>query len=136
MHLAVGNGFPALGGTNVSGLHWDLVKDLRQGAGSRPTAKSSRRAAAGSNAEETAFEHGGNRVSPMNPLLIADARPRASHDAGETFTDASGDLPDAPADWVLVRNGTLIVGSDVGVFISSGLTGGSYAASATLPQCP
>jgi len=29
VHLAVGNGFPFIGGTNVSALHWDMVKDLR-----------------------------------------------------------------------------------------------------------
>lgn len=31
VHLAVGNGFPFIGGTNVSHVHWDMVKDLRQG---------------------------------------------------------------------------------------------------------
>jgi aminopeptidase len=31
VHLAVGNGFPFLGGTNTSVIHWDIVKDLRQG---------------------------------------------------------------------------------------------------------
>jgi aminopeptidase len=31
VHLAVGNGFPNLGGKNESGLHWDIVKDLRDG---------------------------------------------------------------------------------------------------------
>lgn len=29
VHLALGNGFPDLGGTNVSAVHWDIVKDLR-----------------------------------------------------------------------------------------------------------
>lgn len=29
VHLALGNGFPNLGGTNVSRIHWDIVKDLR-----------------------------------------------------------------------------------------------------------
>jgi aminopeptidase len=29
-HLALGNGLPEAGGTNVSQLHWDIVKDLRQ----------------------------------------------------------------------------------------------------------
>lgn len=29
VHLAVGNGFPDLGGTNESRVHWDIVKDLR-----------------------------------------------------------------------------------------------------------
>jgi aminopeptidase len=31
VHLALGNGFPYLGGTNVSAIHWDIVKDLRSG---------------------------------------------------------------------------------------------------------
>lgn len=30
IHLAVGKGFPELGGTNESVVHWDIVKDLRQ----------------------------------------------------------------------------------------------------------
>ena len=29
VHLALGNGIPDLGGTNVSRIHWDIVKDLR-----------------------------------------------------------------------------------------------------------
>jgi aminopeptidase len=29
VHLALGNGMPDLGGTNVSRIHWDIVKDLR-----------------------------------------------------------------------------------------------------------
>jgi aminopeptidase len=31
IHLAVGAGFPFLGGTNESAVHWDMVKDLRPG---------------------------------------------------------------------------------------------------------
>jgi aminopeptidase len=31
VHIALGAGFPQLGGTNVSTVHWDMVKDLRQG---------------------------------------------------------------------------------------------------------
>ena len=31
IHLAVGTGFKDLGGTNESGIHWDMVKDLRRG---------------------------------------------------------------------------------------------------------
>lgn len=31
IHLALGNGFPFIGGRNVSVVHWDMVKDLRQG---------------------------------------------------------------------------------------------------------
>ena len=32
VHLALGQGFEQLGGTNESVVHWDIVKDLRQGA--------------------------------------------------------------------------------------------------------
>jgi aminopeptidase len=31
VHLAVGNGFPHIGGVNESAVHWDIVKDLREG---------------------------------------------------------------------------------------------------------
>jgi aminopeptidase len=31
VHLALGLGFPLVGGTNVSAIHWDIVKDLRGG---------------------------------------------------------------------------------------------------------
>ena len=31
IHIALGNGFPNLGGKNESNLHWDIVKDLRNG---------------------------------------------------------------------------------------------------------
>jgi aminopeptidase len=30
IHLALGAGFPFIGGTNKSSVHWDMVKDLRQ----------------------------------------------------------------------------------------------------------
>jgi aminopeptidase len=31
VHLALGNGFAYVGGTNESAIHWDIVKDLRSG---------------------------------------------------------------------------------------------------------
>lgn len=31
IHLALGSGFPRIGGTNVSSIHWDIVKDMRRG---------------------------------------------------------------------------------------------------------
>jgi aminopeptidase len=31
IHLALGSGFPSLGGRNVSDLHWDLLRDMREG---------------------------------------------------------------------------------------------------------
>ena len=30
-HIALGAGYPETGNTNESGLHWDMVCDLRQG---------------------------------------------------------------------------------------------------------
>ena len=49
-----------------------------------------------------------------------------STDAGKTFTDVSGNLPDLPANHVLPYDGHLIVSTDVGVFVSSSLSGGTY----------
>jgi aminopeptidase len=31
VHMALGNGYPLTGSTNVSALHWDFVCDLRRG---------------------------------------------------------------------------------------------------------
>jgi aminopeptidase len=31
VHIAVGSGIPIAGGRNESAVHWDLVKDLRNG---------------------------------------------------------------------------------------------------------
>src|SRR5205085_6782703 len=31
VHLALGASYPFTGGTNVSSVHWDIVKDLRRG---------------------------------------------------------------------------------------------------------
>jgi photosystem II stability/assembly factor-like uncharacterized protein len=50
-----------------------------------------------------------------------------STDAGESFKDVSGNLPDVPADWTALRDGQLIVGTDVGVFVSCDTTGGAYS---------
>jgi hypothetical protein len=58
-----------------------------------------------------------------------------SHDAGATFTDISGDLPDAPADAVIAVAGKLVVGTDVGVFVSSD-GGGSWSVLGDLPAMP
>jgi hypothetical protein len=42
-----------------------------------------------------------------------------SHDGAKTFKDVSGNLPDAPATWVTLREDQLLVGTDVGLFASS-----------------
>lgn len=60
-----------------------------------------------------------------------------STDAGETFTDITGDLPDTPANWTALWRGRLVVGTDIGVFISSDASGGDYARLGTnLPTTP
>ena len=41
-------------------------------------------------------------------------------DGGGTWTDVSGNLPDAPSDDLLVVNGQLVLATDIGVFIAVG----------------
>src|ERR671935_1641677 len=91
------------------------------------------------------------RMDPSNPRTVyvtlagylANIRPPGSHldgnpdigtgsvfkstDAGEHFTNISGNLPDVPANWVVLRGGQLIVGTDIGVFASSDTNGSSWA---------
>ncbi|MEK6806941.1 MAG: hypothetical protein AABY95_09885 [Pseudomonadota bacterium] len=60
-----------------------------------------------------------------------------STDAGETFKNISGSLPKIPVNTILVREGQLLVGTEVGAFISSGLDGGTWAALGSgLPNAP
>ena len=59
-----------------------------------------------------------------------------SVDGGNTFTDVSGTLPDSPANWVTVHGNNLVVGTDIGVFISSTLDGGTYRVLGDLPAIP
>ena len=49
-----------------------------------------------------------------------------STDAGESWTDVTGNLPDIPADFAIVRSGQLIVATDLGVFVSADTSGDSY----------
>jgi hypothetical protein len=58
-----------------------------------------------------------------------------SHDAGENFTDISGDLPDAPADAVIPVAGKLVAGTDVGAFVSSD-GGQTWSILGDLPAMP
>jgi photosystem II stability/assembly factor-like uncharacterized protein len=60
-----------------------------------------------------------------------------STDAGENFTDITGDLPDVPANWVIVRGGQLVVGTDIGAFASSDANGTSWGVLGSgLPNVP
>jgi photosystem II stability/assembly factor-like uncharacterized protein len=50
-----------------------------------------------------------------------------STNGGATWTDISANLPDAPADdVVLTQSGRLVLASDIGVMISSGPHGGTW----------
>ena len=51
-----------------------------------------------------------------------------SHDAGGHFSDISGNLPDAPANDVVLHGSQLAVATDVGVFISSDTSSPTWAA--------
>lgn len=60
-----------------------------------------------------------------------------STDAGETFVDISGDLPDLPALWITQLGTQLLVGTDIGAFISTDLAGTQWSPlGATLPAAP
>jgi hypothetical protein len=60
-----------------------------------------------------------------------------STDAGEHFRDISGNLPDIPANFTLVRNGQLIVATNLGVFVSRDTDGGGYEQlGSSLPTAP
>jgi hypothetical protein len=59
-----------------------------------------------------------------------------STDAGETFTDVSGNLPDVPATWVTLRGSQVVVGTDVGVYSSDPSGGTTYAVLKGLPVVP
>ncbi len=45
-----------------------------------------------------------------------------SHDAGETFTNISANLPDTPAFWIELYGNQVVVATQVGVFISDNLS--------------
>ncbi len=42
-----------------------------------------------------------------------------SRDGGSTWTNVSGNLPDAPGDGLAIVDGTLVLGTDVGLFVAS-----------------
>ena len=60
-----------------------------------------------------------------------------SHDAGENFTDITGNLPDVSANYTLVRNGQLLVATDLGVYVAPTTAGGTWSHFGTaLPNVP
>ncbi|HEV3228989.1 MAG TPA: hypothetical protein VGY97_05910 [Solirubrobacteraceae bacterium] len=50
-----------------------------------------------------------------------------STDAGQSFTDITGDLPRVQASWNVVHGSQLVVGTAIGAFASAGTNGGHYA---------
>jgi hypothetical protein len=59
-----------------------------------------------------------------------------STDAGATFKDITGTLPDAPARSIEVHGKQLLVGTDIGLFLSSDTKGSRWAALKGLPAAP
>jgi hypothetical protein len=59
-----------------------------------------------------------------------------STDAGETFVNISGNLPELIATAVVRRGNQLVIGTDIGVFISSDLDGQEWAPLGNLPNVP
>ncbi len=59
-----------------------------------------------------------------------------STNAGQTFRDISGNLPDARAAWVVVRDDEVIVASDVGVFIKKASASSWSILGKGLPEVP
>ena len=64
---------------------------------------------------------------------IGTGRVFKSTDAGETFTDITGKLPDTIVTSLLVVGNQLIAGTDLGTFISSDLNGTDWALMGDLP---
>lgn len=64
---------------------------------------------------------------------IGDGHVFRSTDAGETFVDVSGNLPDLPAFSVELNSGQLVVGTQMGPFLSRDLDGSAWA---PLPGIP
>jgi hypothetical protein len=69
--------------------------------------------------------------------LVGEGHVFKSVDGGQTFTNVSGNLPDVPANWTVLRNGRLIVATDIGVFVSKNSSGGAYTVLGDgLPHAP
>ncbi|MFN2524140.1 MAG: hypothetical protein ABR614_12630 [Mycobacteriales bacterium] len=59
-----------------------------------------------------------------------------STNAGESFIDITGTVPDVPARSIEINRGQLLVGTDVGVFLSDTTSGTRWAALSGLPNVP
>ena len=88
---------------------------------------------------------GGYQVRPYAPPgVLGDDTSRlgqghlfVSNDAGDTFRDVSGELPDIPATSVVIRRGQPVVATNVGVFVGEDLKGGHFTVlGSDLPASP
>ena len=59
-----------------------------------------------------------------------------STDAGESFVDITHNLPDVPARSIEVRGSQVLVGTDIGLFLSSDAKGTTWAGLKGLPHVP
>ena len=62
-----------------------------------------------------------------NPENVGTGHVFRSIDAGQTFTDITGDLPDTPVNSLMLHGNQVVVGTDVGAFISSDARGSAWA---------
>src|SRR4051794_40222674 len=62
-----------------------------------------------------------------NPENVGTGHVFRSVDAGQSFTDISGDLPDTPVNALTLHGDQVVVGTDVGAFISSDSHGSAWA---------
>ena len=75
-----------------------------------------------------------NSLVGLDKKVVGAARLMVSHDAGDHFTDITGNLPGSNARDAVVRNGQLIVATDNGVFVA-GRSGKAWKRLGTgLPQ--
>ncbi|MDX6285962.1 MAG: hypothetical protein QOG53_1447 [Frankiales bacterium] len=78
----------------------------------------------------------GSHLDPNNN--IGSGHVFVSHDAGEHFTNISANLPDASATWITVRGQQLVLGTELGAYLSRNLNGAEWdvLGSGTLPAVP
>lgn len=75
-------------------------------------------------------------VQGTDPKVVGTQKVMVSHDAGEHFTDLSGNLPRADVHRLALRGSQLIAASDVGIFISQAGSSTWSRLGTGLPQVP
>lgn len=90
----------------------------------------SRVAISPANAKVVYATYSGFRHGSKTPHVVR------STDGGKTFTDISGNLPNAAVNEIVIAGKRIVVGTDVGVFISGAKGGKWFALGAGLPRVP